>query len=125
MRNLNGHDVFMALRVLKRVGVKDELIELATYMNRVADGKAAVTAEKQEKVGARLIFGLLSNAGDEAAEKAVFEFLAGPLETTAEELAQRDLLDICEDVDKYIKSMDRERWSGFFRSLSASLKTTI
>lgn len=125
MRNLNGHDVFMALRVLKRVGVKDELIELATYMNRVADGKAAVTAEKQEKVGARLIFGLLSNAGDEAAEKAVFEFLAGPLETTAEELAQRDLLDLCEDVDKYIKNMDRERWSGFFRSLSASLKTTI
>lgn len=125
MRNLNGHDVFMALRVLKRVGVKDELIELATYMNRVADGKAAVTAEKQEKVGARLIFGLLSNAGDEAAEKAVFEFLAGPLETTAEELAQRDLLDLCEDVDKYIKSMDQERWSGFFRSLSASLKTTI
>lgn len=125
MRNLNGHDVFMALRVLKRVGVKDELIELATYMNRVADGKAAVTEEKQEKVGARLIFGLLSNAGDEAAEKAVFEFLAGPLETTAEELAQRDLLDLCEDVDKYIKNMDRERWSGFFRSLSASLKTTI
>lgn len=124
MRNLNGHDVFMALRVLKKVGVKDELIELATYMNRVADGKAAVTAEKQEKVGARLIFGLLSNAGDESAEKAVFEFLAGPLESTPQELADRDLLDLCEDVDKYIASIDRERWTAFFRSLSASLKMT-
>lgn len=124
MRNLNGHDVFMALRVLKKVGVKDELIELATYMNRVADGKAAVTAEKQEKVGARLIFGLLSNAGDESTEKAVFEFLAGPLESTPQELADRDLLDLCEDVDKYIASIDRERWTAFFRSLSASLKMT-
>lgn len=124
MRNLNGHDVFMALRVLKKVGVKDELIELATYMNRVADGKATITAEKQEKVGARLIFGLLSNAGDEGTEKAVFEFLAGPLESTAQELAERDLLDLCEDVDKYIASVDRERWIAFFHSLSASLKMT-
>lgn len=124
MRNLNGHDVFMALKVLQKIGVKDELVELATYMNRVADGKAAVTAEKQEKVGAKLIFGLLANAGDEEAEKAVFRFLAGPLETDPEELAQRDLLDLCEDVEKYIESIDRERWIAFFRSLSASLKAT-
>lgn len=124
MRNLNGHDVFMALKVLQKIGVKDELVELTTYMNRVADGKAAVTAEKQEKVGAKLIFGLLSNAGDEEAEKAVFRFLAGPLEADPDELAARDLLDLCEDVEKYIESIDRERWTAFFRSLSASLKAT-
>lgn len=122
MRNLNGHDVFQALKVLKKIGVKDELIELATYMNNVADGKAAVTKEGQEKVGARLIFGLLANAGDEDAEKAVFAFLAGPLEEKPDDLAKMDLLDLVEMVDKYVQSIDRERWAAFFRSLSAVLK---
>lgn len=117
MRNLNGHDVFMALRVLKKIGVKDELMELAQNMR---DGKV----ESQEKVGARLIFGVLANAGDEEAERAFFEFLAGPLETPAKELEEMDLLDLGDVIDKYISEMDRERWSAFFRSLAASLKRT-
>lgn len=115
MRNLNGHDVFMALRVLKKIGVKDELMELAQNMR---EGKV----ESQEKVGARLIFGILANAGDEEAERAFFEFLAGPLEAPGKELAQMDLLDLGDLIDKYISEMDRERWSDFFRSLFALMK---
>ena len=122
MRNLNGHDVFQALKVLQKIGVKDELVNLATYMNKVAEGKA--TVDNQEKVGARLIFGLLANAGSEEAEKAVFVFLSGPLEKDPEELANMDLLDLCEMVDEYVKTIDRERWSGFFRSLAGALKRT-
>ena len=115
MRNLNGHDVFMGLRVLKKIGVKDELMELAQNMR---EGKV----ESQEKVGARLIFGVLANAGDEDAERAFFEFLSGPLELPAKDISAMDLLDLGDLIDQYIQEMDKERWSAFFRSLLASLK---
>lgn len=115
MRNLNGHDVFMALKVLKKIGVKDELLELAQSIGK---------EESQEKVGARLIFGVLANAGDDEAEKAFFDFLAGPLETPAKELAEMDLLDLADEIDRFVKTVDRERWSSFFHSLLASLKRT-
>lgn len=117
MRNLNGHDVFMALKVLKKVGVKDELLNLAQWMR---EGKE----ESSEKVGAKLIFSVLANAGDEEAEKAFFEFLSGPLEKSAKELADEDLLDLADEVDTFVKSVDKERWKSFFHSLLASLKRT-
>ena len=123
MRNLTGHDVFMALRVLQRVGVKDELIALANYINQHYNG--VKTEENQQEIGARLIFGVLSNCGDEAAERAFFEFLAGPLETTAQALMDRDILETCEEVTEYIKTIDRERWQSFFTSLLAAIKRTV
>ena len=115
MRNLNGHDVFMALRVLKKVGVKDELLNLAQWMR---DGRE----ESQEKVGARLVFSVLANAGDEEAEKAFFDLLAGPLEKPAKNLAEMDLLDLADEIDSFVKSVDKERWKSFFRSLLGALK---
>ena len=117
MRKLNGHDVFMALRVLKKIGVKDELMNLAQWMR---EGRE----EPQEKVGARLVFSVLANAGDEDAERAFFEFLAGPLEKPAKELAEMDLLDLADEVDTFVKTVDKERWRSFFRSLAETLKRT-
>ena len=124
MRNLNGHDVFMALKVLQKIGVKDELVALANHINEQYNGSGQNTAKNAQEVGARLIFGVLANCGDEAAEKAFFAFLAGPLETTPEELQERDVLETCEEVTRYIETIDRERWRAFFTSLSAAIKTT-
>lgn len=124
MRNLNGHDVFMALKVLQKIGVKDELVALATYINEQYNGTGQQTTKNAQEIGARLIFGVLANCGDEAAEKAFFSFLAGPLETTPEELEERDALGTCEEVARYIETIDRERWRAFFISLSAAIKTT-
>lgn len=113
MRKLNGHDVFAALKVLKLIGVKDELIQLATRK------------EDQRQMGARLVFGLLANCGTEEAEKAFFEFLGGPLEALPAELEEMDLMDLCEEVQKYIETIDKERWRSFFTSLVGALKATI
>ena len=124
MRNLNGHDVFMALRLLQKIGVKDELIELANYINNVANGKAAVTTKNQQEIGARLVFGLLANCGDESAERAFFAFLSGPLEVDADDLAQKDVLELCESVAEYIGTIDKDRWRGFFHSLLGAIKST-
>lgn len=124
MRNLTGRDVFMALKLLQKIGVKDELIELANYINNVSAGNEAVTAEKQQKIGIKLIFGLLSNCGDIAAEKAFFAFLAGPLEIPAEELEDMDVLDLGDMLTEYIEKIDKERWKSFFHSLLGAIKST-
>ena len=110
MRNLNGHDVFAALKVLNKIGVKDELINLATFKEK-----------DSEKVGAKLVFGVLANAGTEEAEKAFFDFLSGPLEK--DELEKMDLLDLCDLIDEYVKTVDKDRWTHFFHSLLGAPKT--
>ena len=126
MRNLTGHDVFMALKLLQKIGVKDELVSFANYINQQVQGKGPVTEENQQKLGAKLIFGLLSNCGTDEAESAFFAFLAGPLEEDAETLKNTDLLDLIEKVQTYLDTMmNRERWNSFFRSLSGAIKSTI
>lgn len=125
MRNLTGHDVFMALRLLQKIGVKDELVKLAQYINERYQNGGSVTAESQQEIGARLIFGLLAGCGDEAAESAFFEFLAGPMEISAKELKETEVIELCEMVGEFIGTIDRERWQSFFTSLSAAIKSTI
>lgn len=116
MRKLNGHDVFMALRVMKKIEIKEELVELAKAIN---DKGSNLT---QTTLGAKLILSVLANCGDEAAEKAFFEFLAGPLETTSETLAEMELAELFAQVEELIQSIDVEEWKAFFTSLGKMLR---
>lgn len=116
MRKLNGHDVFMALRVLKKVEIKEELVELAKALNDKANNL------NQTTLGAKLILSVLANCGDEAAEKAFFDFLAGPLETTGEELAATELTALFTKTGELIQSVDLEEWKAFFTSLAGMLR---
>ena len=116
MRQLNGHDVFMAFKVLQKIGVKDELVNFAVYLNEQKQ-KEDDKDKLQQQLGAKLIFGVLSNCGDEEAEKAFFAFLAGPLESTPTALAAMDLMDLIEVVEEWIGTVDKERWKAFFTSL--------
>ena len=121
MRQLTGHDVFMALKVLQKIGVKDELVDFAVQLKNEAEQSKESAGSKenlQQKLGAKLIFGVLSNCGDEAAEKAFFAFLAGPLESTPQALAAMDLLDLVDMTQEWIGTVDKERWRAFFSSLS-------
>lgn len=121
MRQLNGHDVFMALKVLQKIGVKDELVNFAVYLNEQKQ-KEDDKDKLQQQLGAKLIFGVLSNCGDEDAEKAFFAFLAGPLESTPASLAAMDLMDLVEFVEEWISTVDKERWKSFFTSLAGLTK---
>ena len=116
MRKLNGHDVFMALRVLKKIEIKEELVELAKAIN---DKDNTLT---QTTLGAKLILSVLANCGDEAAEKAFFEFLAGPLESTADILATTDLSELFTMTEELIQAIDVEEWKAFFTSVVKMLR---
>ena len=121
MRQLNGHDVFMALKVLQKIGVKDELVEFAVYLNDQTQ-KQTDKDKLQQQLGAKLIFGVLANCGAEEAEKAFFNFLAGPLESTPDALAAMDLMDLVEFVNEWLATVDKERWRAFFISLGGLTK---
>ena len=117
MRQFKSTDLFAALRVTKEIGVKQELKDFA---NALANGK--ISAKTQREMGAELIFGLLGNCGSEGAEKAFVDFLAGPLEMTADELREMDLLVFMEKIKDFVEFIDMEAWKSFFTSLVDLIK---
>lgn len=116
MRKLKSTDLFAALRVVKAIGVKDEIVALAETLKGKTDRKT------QEQVGTELILGLLANCGDKAAENAFYEFLAAPSEKTVEELREMELFEFANTIKDLVEEMDLDAWRGFFGSLAAVLK---
>ena len=116
MRKLKAEDLFAALRFVKAVGVKDEIVALATAMKDKKDTKT------QEEIGTELILGLLANCGDETAENAFYKFLSKPVEKSVDELREMDLMEFGELIRELLKETDIEWWKGFFGSLAAVLK---
>jgi len=118
MRNLKSTDLFAALRITKEIGVKQELKDFAAAL---ASGK--INAKTQREMGAELIFGLLGNCGTEAAERAFYDFLSGPLEISTQELREMDLLAFMEKIRDFVEYIDVEAWRAFFQSLASLMKS--
>ena len=117
MRALKSTDLFAALRVVKEIGVKDEMKQFAQAINQ-----GRMSEKTQRELGLELIFGLLANCGTEAAEKAFFAFLSGPMEMTVQELREMDLDVFADKVKEFIASVDIEHWRSFFSSLADLMK---
>lgn len=109
MRKLKTADLFAAFRVIKAIGAKEEMRKFAEDTLKV--GKT------QAEVGLELILELIANCGNANAEKAIYEFLSAPLETSADELKEMDLIDFGNLIKEYIKFVDSEEWRAFFTSL--------
>lgn len=118
MRKLITHDAFLAFRVLKEIDIKQELIRMA---EAVRNKDEEDTEKLKTEVGMELIMGVLANAGTESAERAVYAFLAGPMEIPAGELAQMDLLEFMGEIKKLIEFIDKDEWRDFFTPLVKTL----
>ena len=124
MRALKTSDLFAALRLVRELGVKDEVRKLALAMNDPAnkDEDGNFRPEMQREIGSELIFGLLANCGAESAEKAFFSFLSGPMEIPVDDLKGMDLEEFGDKIMELIKSIDMEHWKAFFSSLADLMK---
>lgn len=109
MRDLQTKDIFAFVRVLNKIGVKEELKQKAT----------APTADV-ESVGYDIIFMLLEKAAEPEAEKEIYSFLAPIYEKTVEELKSMDAIEFMESLTK-IASI--ERWQSFFSSAAKLMKS--
>ena len=113
MRNLKTSDIFSACRLLVRIGVREEIREVAL--------KAEESAMKKVKVdmGFDLLFGILEKATAENAEKEIYMFIANLFECEWEEVRDMDPIEM---LDKLQEVADVEKWGNFFKRVAALMK---
>ncbi len=110
MRNLQTRDIFAAARLIKDLKLKDTIKELTTQVDKGQDVK---------DIGIDMAMGVFEKCTDKESEKRVYEFLAGPLEVTAEEVEKMDLVEIIENITKIA---DIEKWKLFLSQASKLMK---
>lgn len=104
MRNLETHDIFEAARLVKALGIKEELKKFCMDANSVKEITSA-------SVGYDLLYIIFDKATEEKAEMQIYKFLSSFFEIEPEEIAK---LDPCEMLDKCLEVADVEKWKAFF-----------
>lgn len=105
MRQLNTSDLFKAARLIRKMGIKEDLKKFAEGIN--AD-------QNQEEVGIDMLMLIFERATDETAEQLIYEFLAGPFEVAPHEVKEMELFKM---VESLFKVADVEKWKGFFKGV--------
>lgn len=118
MRLLKAKDLAPALRVVNKAGIREEIVRMS---DKVKDGNEPLNTRE---IGVEVIFNILANAGDEAAEKAVFEFLAGPFEMEPDEIRELDLAELIEKLKEAV-DLNKETLQPFFGSLAGLIRKNL
>ena len=113
MRALNNSDLFAFVRLVKKAKITDKIKELTLSINNINEINT-------ESFGYDVMFTIIEAAAEKESEQAVYEFLSGPLEMTAEELA---LADPVETIEKVMQIADVEKWKTFFTSAANLMKS--
>lgn len=113
MRRLNGQDLICGCRLVRYAKIKEAL---AGIVNMIRSGA------KDTVVGFELIVEVLGNLSDPEAEKALWAFLAGPLEMDPQELAKTDALEIFDKVEALGEVIGKDDWLAFFERLSKMMR---
>ena len=103
MRKLNTSDVFAFTRLVKEIGLKEEIKNITAKVSEETDVKA---------LGIDIIFTLIEKFSEVNSENALYEFLSRPLEVTKEEVGTMDLFDL---VEKIMQIADLEKWKAFLK----------
>ena len=110
MRKLKMSDIFTAMRVIKKAGLKEEIKPL---IRTAGSGELNV-----EDVGIEGILTMIEILSEKKSEQAIYEVLAGPFEMTPEEVQNLDLDRLQDLLGDLAKENDLKR---FFISLSGLL----
>ena len=110
MRKLKTTDVPVFCRLIKRLGVKDQIRELALKANTAAD---------VWDNGFDFMWNLFDIATEKNGEAAIYEFLAGPFEMTPEEVRDLELDALIGNVQQLVKE---NNLAGFFKSAAALMR---
>lgn len=103
MRKLNTSDVFAFTRMVKNIGLKEEIRGIASK---------AMGEEDVNKVGLDMIFALIEKFAEVNSESELYDFLSRPLEVTKEEVGEMDLFELVENV---MNMADIQKWKAFLK----------
>ena len=113
MRNLETHDIFSACRLLTKIGVREEIRNVA---------KAAEESKSkrvQFDIGFDLMFGILEKATQENAENEIYKFIADLFECDPEEVRKMNPIELLKDLEKVANV---EEWKNFFGYVAKLMK---
>lgn len=117
MRKLKTKDIFPFCRLVKALGIRDEIKSIAARANNINDAKALAAA--QFGSGFDLIFNLFERAASADCEDAVYSLIASLLDVTMDEAKDVEI-DALTDVLKEI--VDGNSFLGFFKSAAAAMR---
>ena len=110
MRKLKTSDIPVLCRCVKKIGIKDQIKEVAQQANTVKDVWA---------FGFDFVWNLFDIATEEASESCLYEFLAGPFEMTPAEVRDLDMDILLENIKHMVQN---NNLSVFFKFAARSMK---
>lgn len=105
MRGLQTTDVFAAFRLLSKIGVREEIREVAMQ------AEASKGKKVQIDFGFDLMFGILEKAAQKNAENEIYIFISDLLECTPEEVAKMNPVTM---IKSLLEVANIEEWKDFF-----------
>lgn len=111
MTNIKTKHLFKALRIVKEIGLKEEMKQIC----RKADDVKDVWAR-----GYDLIYMIFEKAVEEKSEQKIYELLADIKETTPEDIANGDAIEL---IEEFTNGEDAEIWRNFFMQLAKLMKS--
>lgn len=109
MRKLQAKDLFEFSRLVKQIGIKEELKSVCMNSNTMQDVYES---------GFEILYGIFDKATEQQAEKKLFEFFSKVFEMPLEEVEEMDPVEF---INAILQVANVEKWKSFF-SAAASLK---
>lgn len=113
MRSLRTCDIFSAVRLMNKIGVREEFREVAKQAEESKGKKARFDA------GFDLLFGILDKATEQNSEEEVYKFIADIFECEWEAVRDMDPIELFDELEKVA---DWEKWGNFFKRVAGLMK---
>ena len=110
MRKLKTSDIPVFCRCVKKLGLKEQIKDVAQKANTVKDVWA---------FGFDFVWDLFDIATEQAGESCLYEFLAGPFEMTPDEVRDLDMDILLENIQHLVTE---NNLAAFFKFAARSMK---
>ena len=105
MRGLETQDIFKAARLLTKIGVREEIRDVAMR------AEESIGKNTKANLGFDLIFGVFEKATQENGEKEIYKFIADLFECDPEEVRKMPPIELLKKLEQVANI---EEWKSFF-----------
>lgn len=107
MRTLRADDIFPFIRMISKLGIRDELV----YISDNQDNENVTDID--------VLMVILNKAAETNTEDEIYKFLARLFECKVDELKQKDMFEF---LNETLEAISIDKWKSFFQSVVAILK---
>lgn len=115
MRKIITSDVFKLARIIKKIGIKDDI---SAMYAQVQQAKKQGEEFNSEKIGIDLMLKVIEACSTEEQEKQIYGLLAGIMEKTEEDIKNQSLDTLMEDIKRIFSE---NNMTNFFKAAAKSM----